>query len=540
MRDQDQRYQSYLHQLQSLGEFRKLHRERHPSTAAHDEDPEVNRIIESLAYFNVGTQLAAQNNMRGSLERLLAGYFDFMLWPMPAMARVQLLNAEQLVETPMIPEGAALTITAPDGAIGWFRTLHDLPIIHATLERTEVQVLEDGFRLLVPMRSPYPVRGLPGPLSLQVHYLDRYVASLRLIHNLRRHLKGVSAFYDKRPSDGKQLGAPCEVHFGAVIGSASVCTNPLERLRTLLHYPELELSLQVAVPQAERQWTRLFLAFDLDGKWPDSRAAVDPFVLHSVPVTNLRRAAAATIRHDGLRFDHPILPNERERSFDPAGITGVYELGGSGQGMTPIPPSGLPGIDEGYEIERIETQSGMRYRIILRLPDAVAKPRNVGVEMDWHQPAFNDSAHGALKVGLADRYIDGLQMRVLGSVRNSTASPLSQLSSVLLELLALRMKRTLRLEELIALLRLLGVNSNSPFNEIMGHIRELTVDTTPDLGAVSARYRYKIRFDAIGPADEALAWTLTSRIRELLDAWAGGEAVSVDLEINHNLGAAKR
>src|SRR5260370_23341566 len=153
MREQDGRFQAYLEQLQSLAEFRHVHQERHPGAPIDDEDPAVSRIIEALAYFSVGTQLAAQNNMRASLERLLSGYFDFLLSPMPAMAMLQLGNAERLIDTSLLPEGAQLLLTAPDGAIGSFRTVHELPIVGARLERTEVLVLGDGFRLLVPLRA---------------------------------------------------------------------------------------------------------------------------------------------------------------------------------------------------------------------------------------------------------------------------------------------------------------------------------------------------------------------------------------------------
>jgi type VI secretion system protein ImpG len=534
MREQDSRYQAYLDQLQSLGEFRLVHNERHPGAPVDEEDPAVRRIIEALAYFNVGTQLAAQNNMRASLERLLQGYFDFLLSPMPSMATVQLHNAERLIDTATLPEGAQLALTAPDGSIASFRTLHELPIVPARLERTEALVLEDGFRLLVQLRAQFPVRGLAGPLALQVHYLDRYVASLRLVHNLKRHLKRVSAFFDEQPADGRP-GAPCEVAFGAVNSSATVCGNPLERLRLLLHYPELELSTQVTVPQSPKPWTRLVLAFDLDSKWPDSRAAAnDPFVLHAVPVINLSRAPAAGIHCDGLTTVHPLLPSERDRDLELASVVGVYELGSDREGLTPIPPAGLPGASEGYEIERVHTQTGVRYRLILRLRGAFAEPRRAAVEADWHQPWFSARAVGPIKVLLADRHVDGLRLNLLGTLRPHSQSPLLQLSSALLELLAMRMKPTLRREELIALLRLLGVDEDSPFKPLLGRIRDLTVDTTPDVGALHARYRYRLRLDAIAPPDEALTWTLVTRIRELLDAWSSGGAVAVEVDVDSN------
>jgi len=534
MSDLDARYRAFLEQLHSLGEFRQIHGELHPHATVDSEDPAVKRIIEALAYFTVGTRMAAQNNMRASLERLLGNYFDFILSPMPAMATLQLTQTERMIETMTVPEGAQVALTAPDGTVGDFRTLHDLPVVHARLEHVEVLVLEDRFRLLLPIRAQFPVRGLPGALPLHVHYLDRYAASLRLTHNLRRHLRGVSAFFDERPSDGRP-GVPCEVAFGPVASSATVCSNPLERVRMLLHYPELELSLQVQVPQAPRPWTRLVLALDLDSTWPDSRAAVnDPFVLHAVPVVNLKRAPAAPILFDGTRLVHPLLPNEVDRDRELASVAGVYEVGDQQDGRTTVPAAGLPGTSEGYEIERVDTQAGIRHRLILRFRNAFEKPRKIVAEVDWYQPGFSEHAVGPVKVAFTDRHVEGLQLRLLGAARAHADSPLAHLSSALLELLAMRMKPTLRLGELLALLRLLGVDEQSPFQPVLGRIRELTVDTRLDVGAVSARYRYRLRLDPIAPADEAITWALVERIRELLDAWSGGDAVAVEVDIERN------
>ena len=532
--DRDARYRAYLEQLHSLAEFRQTHGELNPHAAIDGEDPAVKRIIEALAYFTVGTRLAAQNNMRASLERLLGGYFDFILSPMPAMATLQLAQTERLIETMTVPEGAQVALTAPDGAVGEFRTLHDLPVVHARLDHAEFLVLEDGFRLLLPIRAQFPVRGLPGALPLHVHYLDRYVASLRVMHNLRRHLRSVSAFFDERPSDGRP-GAPCEVAFGPVTSSATVCGNPLERVRLLLHYPELELSVQVEVPQSPRPWTRLVLAFDLDSGWPDSRAAVnDPFVLHTVPVVNLKRAPAAPILFDGTRLVHPILPNEVDRDCELAAVAGVYEISDQQEGRVPVPVAGLPGSSEGYELERVDTQAGIRHRLIMRFRNAFERPRKIVAEVDWYQPRFSAHAVGPVKVAFTDRHVEGLQLRLLGTAREHAESPLAHLSSALLELLAMRMKPTLHKDELLALLRLLGVDEESPFHPVLARIRELTVDTRPDVGAVNARYRYRLRLDPIAPADEALTWTLVERIRELLDAWSGGDAVAVEVDVERN------
>jgi hypothetical protein len=94
------------------------------------------------------------------------------------------------------------------------------------------------------------------------------------------------------------------------------------------------------------------------------------------------------------------------------------------------------------------------------------------------------------------------------------------------------MRPTLRLEELSALLKLLGIDEKNPLAPLLPKLRDLTVSTRPHLGTVSARYRYCLRIDTTSPSDEPLLWVLVQRATELLDAWSAGDAVSVDVEIN--------
>jgi hypothetical protein len=407
-----------------------------------------------------------------------------------------------------------------------------LPLAPARLEGAEVLLRPDGFRLLVHLRALSPVRALTGPIALRIDYLDRYVASLRLLHHLGRHLQGVSAFFDVRPGEA-QRGRACEIAIGAAPTGAVKSLNPLERLRLLLHYPELELYLHVSVPTGHKPWTRLVLAFDLDSKWPDSRAiASEPFQLHAVPVVNLRKAPAAVIAHDGLRLDHPILPNEVHRDCVLHSVAGVFEL--KQEGLSPLPPVVLPGSDEGYEIDRVEQAGGPKHRLRLRLRDAFAKPRNVVVQAEWHQPWFAGRAIGPLTAWLPNRHLDAAKWRVLGGVRAAVETPVYDMSSGLLELLAMRMKPTLSRAELVLLLQLLGAGADSPFAPLLAKIRTFTVEVSPDGGVLGGgvRYRYRLKFDAVAPADEAVAWTLVTRIRELCDAWTVGAAVSVEVEMD--------
>jgi type VI secretion system protein ImpG len=344
----------------------------------------------------------------------------------------------------------------------------------------------------------------------------------------------VSAFFDQRPTDS-QRGQPCEVRFGAAPGSATVTNNPLERLRLLLHYPELELSLHIAVPLAQAAWTRMAIAFDLDSKWPDSRClGAEPFQQHAVPVINLSRAPAASIRCDGLQSSYPIMPNVPQSQVSLHSVLGVFEM--KGEGLTPLPSASLPGSEEGYEIERIVHPGGLKHRLLMRLREAFAEPRRIAVDAEWYQPSFSKRAVGPIEAWLPNHGAEGLQWRLIGSLQSNHDTPINEMSSALFELLAMRMKPVLRREEVLSLLRLLGATDDSPFGPVMAKVRDLTVEVCQDAGALGggARYRYRLRIDPVAPADEALMWTLIARIRELLDAWSGGAAVGIEVDVDTN------
>src|SRR5262245_25776476 len=117
MSEQDVLYQHFLDQLQSLEEFRQVHRERNPGAAVDAEDPAVRRLLEALAYFTARTHIAAQDNVRCSLDRLISEYFDFLTSPLPALATVEFTGAERLIDPVLLPEGSALHVGTPDGAL---------------------------------------------------------------------------------------------------------------------------------------------------------------------------------------------------------------------------------------------------------------------------------------------------------------------------------------------------------------------------------------------------------------------------------------
>ena len=73
----------FLSELDALERFRRAFLERHPRLPLDREDPDVRRLIESMAFFSVQTRQATLRNLRSTWRRLFAGFFDFLLEPVP-------------------------------------------------------------------------------------------------------------------------------------------------------------------------------------------------------------------------------------------------------------------------------------------------------------------------------------------------------------------------------------------------------------------------------------------------------------------------
>lgn len=519
----------FLKELKALDEYRLRFRARHPEAQLERDDPDVRRLIESLAFFTVRTRMLAQHNLVATWQRLFANYFDFLLAPMPAMAMLQAQVTLRRTEVGTLARGSEIKVTAPDGTIGTFRTLADLRVLPVRLERVQVLLLpKSGYRVALDLRASGTRSEQLGLLRLHVRYLDDYATSLRALYNLRVHLQQASVVYDQSV-DEKTAGMPCQVSFGALpepADSAEGEPHPLEKVRSFFHFPEQELFLNVQVPAAQRTWSQVTICLDLSSDWPSSPApSVELFQLGAVPIINLRREGAQPIPVDGTQDAYPIRYPHPGREYVLRALRGVYtkDPKDKTRGPTPLRPGVLPGAStsETYEIEEREDPSGTTPWIILRMPEAFVNPRLVLIDATWHQPHFDEHATGRLKVALLERTLEGLEFRILGPVRPHTESPMRGNALALIETLSMNMKAVLELDELRALLGWLGVAREGAFRGLPTKLRELWSEQAPDsaLRGIGIRHIYRVKVEGYDPDDEALVFTFLQQVRSLLDVW---------------------
>lgn len=513
---------SLLAELRVLETSRTRYQIEHPGTPLGQEDPDVRRLIEALAYSGVRTRHATLRNLQTTWRRLISSYFNFILHPLPAMATLQAIVTARMSEAAVLPRGSVLSLTPLDGFSGYFQTLAELRVVPMTLARCDVLLRKQGFRLVLKFVSQHPRGDDVGLLRLAIHYLDNYLAALRVQHHLEKHLQRCIAVYDVTVGPDTD-GPACEVTFGAHHDEPyeAETQNPLEQARTFFHFPEQNLSISVRVPPPQRKWSRLSLCFDLDAAWPqDPPVYADVFRPFTVPVRNLQRSFSQPIECDGTQDAYPIRYMQEDRSFVLHRTYGIYQT--TADGLEPLHPAALGDIRPTYEIEEEELVDGNAgYGLVVRMPEAFAEPRQLLVDATWYQPAFTQHAAGPLKVALMDRSVFGLDWRNVGPVRSPLESPIRQDPDRLLYLLSLKMKPVLDREELLELLSMFGSIEVGPYRTLPGRLLEMNVEVVPDgkMQGAGIRHIYSLRMTPHQPEEEPLVQRFLAQIGTILDAW---------------------
>ena len=542
-------YDDFLAELKAVDDF--LAYRTGDATSVSREDPDVRRLMESIAFFSARTRQAASDQLRRSVLSLARGHLDDFLSPQPARARVQATPAGLVTDTAHLPAGTVLRLTTADGEIGLFSTMADVNLRPLQIDLAELGLRSgSGFRLAIRIRARREMVDVPEPLAIHLSYLGDYPASLRFQYRLRRHLQGggASVFYDAGP-DPARTGAPCEVRFGsapparAESGSGSPPGgppgSPIDQIRQFLHFPAKELYLGVSLPRPAAPWRQAWLCLDLDDQWPPELVVnKDVFRLFVLPIENLVRDAALPIKADGTRAQFPIVPARADAKLVLHSVTGVFQELPSGP--DPILPVQLASGDQSYDIEHVaEGPRGVEPRLVLRLPDAFAAPRLISVAARWYQPAFDKVAVGKLEARLQTRHVQGVELRLLGALTPHRQSALWRDPAAMLQVLSRRVSRVLGKRDLTSLMTQLGADPDSHHAGVDADLLYIEAREEPaDLrrgGGI--RHVYQI---TIGDVDEDRLGLVADYLRcvqTLLDAWS---ANPVRLEVYRRTSGARR
>jgi len=541
-------YEDFLVELKAVDDF--LAYRTGDATYVQREDPDVRRLVESIAFFSARTRQAAGDQLRRAVLQLASGHLDDFLSPQPARGLVQAMPAGLLTDTAYLPAGTRLRLTTAEGDLGLFSTMVDVTLRPLQIDLAELQLRSGGgFRLVIRIRARREVVDVAEPLAIHLSYLNDYQASLRFQYGLRHHLpeRGASVFYDAAP-DPSRTGAPCELGFGgpprahADPGSGSSSgSRPgsrIEQLRAFFHFPAKELCMNVSLPRPAAPWRQAWLCLDLDEDWPSELVVnKDIFRLFVMPIENLVHDAALPIKCDGTRARFPIAPVRADARLALHSVTGVFQETASGR--DPILPVHLASGDPSYDLDLVADGVGaFEPHLVLRLPDAFAAPRLISVEARWHQPAFDNAAVGKLDVKLQTRHVQGGELRLLGMLTPHRQSALWRDPAAMLQVLSRRASRVLQRRDLTSLMSLLGADQDSYHAGLDAELLHVeTYEEPADLrrgGGIRLVYRI-----TIGDVDDdrlGLVEDYLHGMEALLDAWS---ANPVRLEVHRRISGAR-
>lgn len=525
----------FLRELAALDDF--LARRRADERLVEAEDPDVRRLLESLAFFSARTRELATNELRATVQRLTQGLLDDFVYPQPARALLRAQPSPRLTEPARLPRGTRVRVETLDGDVGQFSTMRELTIRPIELDRAELQLRGVGVRVLIRLRSFGPTPHIGEPLRLHVDLLGDYERSRELFAHLERHLVRVGVVYGDPPAPNES-GDECGFRLGSAqpgTGHAELVdelranadTGSIARIREFLHFPTKDLTVDVELARPARPWRQAWLCLDLDG-WPEGQVVnKDMFRLFVVPIENLFCELARPIRCDGTRTRHPLLP---WRTDDDVAFHSVVEVQQElVTGMDLILPAYLADTGESWDLEHADDGAP---ELLLRVPAAFLEPRMVMVRARWFQPGFDAIALGRLDASLQSRHVEGVSFRIQGGIVGHRPSPLAGEPKSMLHTLSRRSKRVLSRDDIVKMMAVLGADARSVHGEAADILRHIEVfDEPASVRATGGgiRHVYRVRLAEVSGERRGVVDDYLRCVGELLDAWSSNPiAVRVD------------
>lgn len=535
----------YLQEVDDLRTFLRAHAEEVRRARPEEPlpldvaDPDVQRLIEGIAFFSARTREVSTRNVRAAWQRLFQQYFDYLLSPLPTcgMIRVQPLS---LTDRLRLPAGTRLLYTFDGGTQGYFQTAAPLTLLPLTVERVLRldSPVRGRHRLVIELRLLNLWRGAIGELQFHLNAFDEYRASLLLQHRLKASLSKVQFYPDAedvhRLDDARAQARAyaCGFSLGALpLGMPEPEASPppptLEELRRFFHAPERGLYLQVKVPDLTPRRDRCALVLELDEHWPYRELSPEFFQPLVVPVENIVRENAQPLLFDGTRWSQPLLHPQDEQRLEPHTVLGVYRS--TKHGAVPVPPRVLGTQEQGFDLEERLHQQRRRLDLVYEDPQAALQPQLLTADVLWHQPHLQRARIN--KVVPYARVLQGCTFEPVGELRLTVESPLRHSLEGLMQVLSLRMKTRLDKAELNTLLEALGCFQQGPYQNLHHQLERVSSQLLPaqQLPNGGLKLRYRVGFARVDEALRPFLDVFLEQLGVLLAHWVGDEALEVEV-----------
>ncbi|MBL0732355.1 MAG: type VI secretion system baseplate subunit TssF [Desulfosarcina sp.] len=528
-------YKIFLEEMESLENFRVAFASLHPGATLDQEDPDVKRLIEAMSLLSARTRLAGLKNISAIHRRIFQQFFSYLLTPLPSMAILQALPTGHLADTLFFPRGSEIAVSPESGGTAILRTLHDLRILPISMIKTEMLLLPNkGFRLCLHFASAFERNEKIGNLKFFITHLNNYEASLRVLFNLKYHLKKASVVFDKKVTETTS-GIPCGASFGIPPGDEDDdLVHPLQKERLFFHFPWQELFFNVQVPDPEANWNYFTICLDLDESWPKNLVLnQDMFQLFATPIINLRQAMAQPFICNGTKEHYSIRHPEMEHGFELHSVRGVYEV--TKEGMSPIKPGILSMSAPSYEIEEIiNSERRNSQSLNLHFPQAFLEPKTIAIDAFWFQPWFTETLSQKQAVTPFSRGSVGLKWELLVNLVSHTENFFHDNIDGFLHFIDLTNRSALNRNDLMDILQAIGVMQQAQFKQLCELLVDVRIEKVLKRSKGMSgmlKHRYVLCFQEYDSALQPLMETFLTHMENILTAWLSDVNIEVVKEI---------
>ncbi len=535
MKSDDNLYKVFLEHMHELENFRMSYAAMHPAIPLEREDPDVRRLTEAMAYFAARTHLAGIRNIIEFRRRIFQQFFSYLLTPLPAMGMMRAKLTGQFSEPVSLPKGSEIAVSSETKGTAIYRTLHDMRILPLSLTEMKMLLLPNkGYRVVLVLNAPYARNDDIGILRFHINHLDDFQASLRVLHNLKKHLRRASVVFDENVTE-ETRGAQCEVSFGPPEDDEDEeWPHPLQKERWFFHFPHRELFLSVNVSSQPRNWNQFTLCFDLDAHWPRSLVLnEDVFQLFAVPIVNLNSGMAQPIICDGTRERYPIRHPEPEYNFGLHSVVGVYQI--EKGSMVPMRAGILSGGSGSYEFEETTDSDGVkRHWLAPHFPETFEEPRTISIDARWLQPWFSEALRERLMAATYNRNIVGLEWQLVGDVVPQAENTFQAEMEGFLHLLTLKNKSAFNVDDLLGMMQTLGSVHQGQFKRAYDLLTDVKVEEAPlNKGGMGGLLKvvYYLHFKDFDQSLLPLVETFVTHVNNILTSWVSEAIVEVRMEV---------
>lgn len=539
-------YRCYRDEMQSLNEFVMRYHAEHKfsglRTDLSSEDPDVNRLLESLAFFSARIHDSVIRNLEYYRYRLHQQLFPYLLTPIPSTG-VLIGNVSGLVTEPVrIDRGTDFVMRTDNDKDFFFQTLSTTTLLPIYVAGAKLTPLEGvGARLTIDFSAKHPIHDAPSPLSLLLNYIGDTQASFRLLGFFKKNISSMRVRYgatrnisEKEDSDWVDLDLPT---FGPkpVELEEDDFLHPIEKERLFFVDPRSELFVNINCKKIEEPFTSFAIEFSFKESWPKGLVVnKDIFLLHCMPIVNMRRLPSKPMLLDGTISSQPILSGHDDAGYELAKVIGVFKLDQGG--MEPL-ISGVVAHDSPcYEIEsRVSSIRGSYIsNLIVNYPETYEEATWVFVDALWHQPSFSDYRERECKFFPYTLNIPGVQWEWCFLPSQQPSQPgMSGSSDILLDILHITHKHYYNTDDIRTIMQILGSVVDGPYRLIYSAFKSARHElrSVENARHTAGYIIYFLDFDwgSISRDDE-LFNLFIQHLEKVLNEWSNEKEVRISLE----------